>query len=131
MSLLTTIAGLAGTELRASLRHNLRKSVIWGSAGLAGLAGIGFCLSAVHRAVAFSKGEIWADLIVAAILFFAAAVLLGIGEYLAYRERRRLALTRTLAAAPLAASLLLRKPGMGLAAAAAAILAGTLLGRNL
>ena len=130
MSLMTTVTAIAATELRAALRHNLRLAAVYGVAGLGVLGAIGFGLSALHRVIAMSQGSLNADLIIGGALLVIAAILIGVAKYMSYRARRRAAMTRALAAAPLAASLLLKKPKFALAAVVAAVVVGGLAGRS-
>lgn len=130
MSLITSLTALAASELRAALRNNLRLVAVYGAAGLAVLAAIGFALAALHRVLEQSYGPLWADLIIAGGLLVVAALLIGLAQYLAHRARRRANLARAAAVAPIAASLLLKKPRLSLAAIAAALIVGGLAGRS-
>ncbi len=130
MSLITPIAALLGTELRASLRLNIRLAAIYGVAGLGVLGAIGFGFAALHRVIAQAQGPLYADLILGVSLLVFAGILIGIAQYMSYRARKRAALTRALMAAPIAAGALLQKPKVGIGALAMIVALGALAGRT-
>lgn len=131
MSLLTTAATLATAEVRTAFRSNIQRCAIYGLAGLSTLGAVIYGLVAIHRLIAAEHGSLAADLWLAGGLLVLALLLVAIARYAAYRQRRRATITKAIAAAPLALGLLMRKPKIGIAAAVAALIVGSLLGRSL
>jgi hypothetical protein len=131
MSLLTTAATLATAEVRTAFRSGVQRYAIYGVAGLSALGAVIYLLAALHRVIAAEHGPLAADLWLAGGLLVLALLLMAVARYVAYRQRRRATVATAVAAAPLALGLLLRKPKVGITAAVAALVIGSLLGRSL
>jgi len=127
---LTSALALAFTEIRQSLRLNLRVIAVYVAAILAVLTAAGFGLSAIHRWLSVWQGPMAADLILAGALLVLALVLWLVGRSMAKEAARKAQTARLIAAAPLAAQALFKGRKLGMIGLAAALVAGVLAGRE-
>jgi hypothetical protein len=121
---------LAATELGALLKRNLRAFGYYSAGALVAVIGVIFSLQAAHSWLTLRMDTISASLLIAAVMLFAAGILVIVGQFAAKRTNKSTALASSaLIAAPFAARLVGRKVSYGTIVVAGVVTMGVVLGR--
>lgn len=126
------IGSFITSEVSGVVRRNVTVYGLFGLAALLMLCAGGYALNALHTVLVLRYGAVAASLWIAAGLFLAALLALGMALIVKNRRRPpRPAATAALAAAPLAAKLIGSRLSWRMAVAGGIVVLGAILGRQI